>query len=75
MSGDKLTVVPLVKDAGKAGRSDFRITMGVRQGDDMWKRQLNDVIRKRQADIDKVLLEYGVPMIDEDSQPITSPRS
>ena len=47
----------------------------VRQGDDLWKRQLNDVIRKRQADIDKVLLEYGVPMIDEDSKPITTPRS
>jgi quinoprotein dehydrogenase-associated probable ABC transporter substrate-binding protein len=74
-SGDKLTVVPLTKDVDKAGRLDFRITMGVRQGDDLWKRQLNDVIRKRQADIDKVLLEYGVPMIDEDSKPITSPRS
>lgn len=73
--GDKLTVVPLVQDAGKAGRVDFRITMGVRQGDDLWKRQLNDVIRKRQADIDKVLLEYGVPMIDEDNKPITAPRS
>jgi quinoprotein dehydrogenase-associated probable ABC transporter substrate-binding protein len=74
-NGDKLTVVPLVKDAGKAGRVDFRITMGVRQGDDLWKRQLNDIIRKRQADIDKVLLEYGVPMIDEESKPITAPRS
>jgi len=74
-NGDKLTVVPLTKDVDKAGRLDFRITMGVRQGDDLWKRQLNDVIRKRQADIDKVLLEYGVPMIDEDSKPITSPRS
>jgi len=73
--GEKLTVVPLIKDAGKAGRIDFRITMGVRQGDDLWKRQLNDVIRKRQADIDKVLLEYGVPMIDEDNKPITAPRS
>lgn len=73
--GDKLAVVPLIKDAGKAGRLDFRITMGVRQGDDLWKRQLNDVIRKRQADIDKVLLEYGVPMIDEDNKPITTPRS
>jgi quinoprotein dehydrogenase-associated probable ABC transporter substrate-binding protein len=73
--GDKLTVVPLIKDAGKAGRVDFRITMGVRQGDDLWKRQLNEVIRKRQADIDKVLLEYGVPMIDEDNKPITTPRS
>jgi hypothetical protein len=65
--GEKLTVVPLVKDA-KSGRTEFRITMGVRQGDDLWKRQLNDVIRKRQADIDKVLLEYGVPMIDEDAR-------
>jgi len=74
-NGDKLIVVPLTKDAGKAGRLDFRITMGVRQGDDLWKRQLNDVIRKRQADIDKVLLEYGVPMIDEDNKPITTPRS
>jgi quinoprotein dehydrogenase-associated probable ABC transporter substrate-binding protein len=74
-NGDKLAVVPLTKDVDKAGRLDFRITMGVRQGDDLWKRQLNDIIRKRQADIDKVLLEYGVPMIDEDSKPITSPRS
>lgn len=73
--GDKLAVMPLVKDVGKAGRLDFRITMGVRQGDDLWKRQLNEIIRKRQADIDKVLLEYGVPMLDEDSKPITSPRS
>jgi quinoprotein dehydrogenase-associated probable ABC transporter substrate-binding protein len=71
--GEKLTVVPLVKDA-KSGRMEFRITMGVRQGDDLWKRQLNDVIRKRQADIDRVLLEYGVPLLDEDAQPITNPR-
>jgi hypothetical protein len=46
----------------------------VRQGDDLWKRQLNDVIRKRQADIDRVLLEYGVPLLDDDAQPITKPR-
>jgi quinoprotein dehydrogenase-associated probable ABC transporter substrate-binding protein len=71
--GEKLTVVPLVKDA-KAGRMEFRITGGVRQGDDLWKRQLNDIIRKRQADIDRVLLEYGVPLLDDDSQPITKPR-
>ncbi len=30
----------------------FRITAGVRQGDDLWKRQLNDIIKKRQGDID-----------------------
>ena len=47
--GEKLTVVPLLKDVDKSGRLEFRITMGVRQGDDLWKRQLNDIIRKRQA--------------------------
>lgn len=71
--GEPLTVVPLVKD-DKKSRVEFRITMGVRQGEDVWKRQLNDVIRKRQADIDRVLLDYGVPLIDEDGNRITQPR-
>jgi quinoprotein dehydrogenase-associated probable ABC transporter substrate-binding protein len=71
--GEKLTVVPLTKDA-KGNRVEFRITMGVRQGDDLWKRQLNDIIRKRQGDIDRVLLEYGVPLLDDDGQPVTKPR-
>ncbi len=71
--GKKLTVVPLVKDTGKAGRVAFRVTMGVRQGDVLWKRELNDVLRKRQADIDRTLLSYGVPLLDEQNQPITKP--
>ena len=71
--GEELVVVPLVKDTGD-GRTQFRITMGVRQSDHEWKRQLNDVIRKRQADIDRVLLEYGVPLLDEDNKPITEPH-
>jgi quinoprotein dehydrogenase-associated probable ABC transporter substrate-binding protein len=71
--GEELVVVPLVKDT-KDGRTQFRITMGVRQSDREWKRQLNDVIRKRQADIDRVLLEYGVPLLDEDNKPITEPH-
>jgi len=71
--GEELVVMPLVKDT-KDGRTQFRITMGVRQSDREWKRQLNDVIRKRQADIDRVLLEYGVPLLDEDNKPITEPH-
>lgn len=71
--GDKLTVVPLLKD--KNARTEFRITMGVRQSDVAWKRQLNQVISKRQPDIDKVLLEYGVPLIDEQDRIITTPRT
>ena len=37
--GEKLDVVPLVKDTKSGGHLEFRITMGVRQGDDLWKRQ------------------------------------
>jgi quinoprotein dehydrogenase-associated probable ABC transporter substrate-binding protein len=71
--GESLTMVPLVKD-DKNGKMEFRITMGVRQGDDLWKRQLNDIMKKRRADIDRVLLDYGVPLLDEDNNEISSPR-
>ena len=75
--GEKLVVVPLLKEHG-AGKIAFRITMGVRNGDDAWKRQLNEVIRKRRADIDKILLDYGVPLlVDEDTsmEIVTKPRT
>jgi quinoprotein dehydrogenase-associated probable ABC transporter substrate-binding protein len=75
--GEPLVVVPLVKEAG-ASKIAFRITMGVRNGDDAWKRKLNEVIRKRQGDIDKVLLDYGVPLLVDDdtsTEMITKPRT
>jgi len=71
--GDKLTLVPLIKD--KTTRTEFRITMGVRQSDHAWKRQLNQLISKLQPKIDAVLLEYGVPLIDEQDRVITEPRT
>ncbi len=52
----------------------YRITFGVRQLEDDWKHQLNDVIAKRQGDIDAVLLAFGVPLLDEQSNLITKPR-
>lgn len=74
--GEKLVVVPLLKEQG-AGKIAFRITMGVRQGDDAWKRRLNEIIAKRQGDIDKVLFDYGIPMlVDDDTKMdmLTEPR-
>jgi quinoprotein dehydrogenase-associated probable ABC transporter substrate-binding protein len=69
-SGADLTMVPLVKE--KTGsRMIYRITMGVRPSDQEWKRQLNKVIRENQAEINKILLQYGVPLIDEQDRPIT----
>lgn len=71
--GEKLVVKPLVKEAN-ATRMAYRITMGVRQTDDQWKRELNAIIAKRQGDIDKVLLAFGVPLLDEDSKVVTEAR-
>ncbi|MBN9291912.1 MAG: substrate-binding domain-containing protein [Hyphomicrobium denitrificans] len=75
--GEPLVVVPLLKEK-VGGKISFRITMGVRNGDDAWKRQLNEIIRKRQGDIDKVLLDYGVPLlVDDDTsmEMVTKPRT
>lgn len=59
-----LTVVPLLKEKG-GSRMMFRITMGVRPSDQEWKRQLNKLIQENQGDIDKILTDYGIPLIDE----------
>jgi quinoprotein dehydrogenase-associated probable ABC transporter substrate-binding protein len=69
-SGADLAVVPLLKE--KTGqRMAYRITMGVRPSDQEWKRTLNKVIREHQAEINKILLDYNVPLIDEHDNPIT----
>ncbi|WP_027169435.1 substrate-binding domain-containing protein [Mesorhizobium sp. WSM3224] len=69
--GANVDIVPLVKE--KTGsRMSYRITMGVRPSDQEWKRTLNKVIRENQAEINKLLLDYNVPLIDEHDNPITS---
>ncbi|TIT87369.1 MAG: quinoprotein dehydrogenase-associated putative ABC transporter substrate-binding protein, partial [Mesorhizobium sp.] len=37
-----------------------------------WKRTLNKVIRENQAEINKLLLDYNVPLIDEHDNAITA---
>jgi quinoprotein dehydrogenase-associated probable ABC transporter substrate-binding protein len=71
--GDKLPVVPLLQERGVL-RMAYRITFGVRNGEDDWKRQLNGIIARRQGDIDALLLQFGVPLLDEQSNLITEPR-
>lgn len=62
--GSDVVVTPLLKEEG-APRLFYRITMGVRQGELSWKRQLNSLIRRNQDEIDAILTEYGVPLVDE----------
>ena len=49
----------------------FRIAMGVRATDQNWKRQLNRLIADNQAEINHLLLGFGVPLLDEKNRPIT----
>lgn len=73
-AGGGLLVVPLVKETAGEPRLAYRITFGVRHQEDDWKRELNALIAKRQGDIDAVLLSFGVPLLDEQSNLITKPR-
>jgi len=50
----------------------YRIGMGVRTADQNWKRQLNRLIQENQPAINKILLDYGVPLLDEHDQPIVA---
>jgi quinoprotein dehydrogenase-associated probable ABC transporter substrate-binding protein len=59
-----LTVVPLLHEKG-GSRMTFRITMGVRPSDQEWKRELNRLIAENKDEIDKILMDYGIPLIDE----------
>src|SRR5437762_3747984 len=64
-----LHVTPLVKE--KTGpRLAFRIGMGVRGADQNWKRVLNRLIQENQPAINKILLDFGVPLLDENDRPI-----
>jgi quinoprotein dehydrogenase-associated probable ABC transporter substrate-binding protein len=69
-SGAEMTLVPLIHEKG-GQRMIYRITMGVRPSDQSWKRTLNSFIKENQSKIDKLLLEYGVPLLDEHDQRIT----
>jgi quinoprotein dehydrogenase-associated probable ABC transporter substrate-binding protein len=66
-----LHITPLIKESA-GPRLAYRIGMGVRPADQNWKRQLNRLIQENQPAINKILLDFGVPLLDENDQPITT---
>jgi ABC-type amino acid transport substrate-binding protein len=66
-----LAVTSLVKETSGPPMA-FRIGLGVRQSDQEFKRTLNKLIAENQVDINKLLISYGVPLLDESDAPITS---
>jgi len=67
-------VTLLLKETG-GPRMVYRITMGVRPSDQNWKRELNRLIAENQPAINKLLLDFGVPILDSRAQLITGDSS
>lgn len=70
-SDPPLHITTLVKETS-GPKMVYRIGMGVRTADQNWKRQLNRLIKENQPAINKILLDYGVPLLDENDKPIVA---
>jgi quinoprotein dehydrogenase-associated probable ABC transporter substrate-binding protein len=68
-SSVKLNVTPLPETPG--ARMAFRIGFGVRHSDQNWKRELNTMIAQNKIELERILRDYGVPLLDESGHAIT----
>jgi quinoprotein dehydrogenase-associated probable ABC transporter substrate-binding protein len=59
----ELAVVPMKSEPGI--KLDYQMAMGVRYGEKEWKQQVEALIDSRQAEIQAILKNYGVPVVDE----------
>ena len=66
---EALEVTPLVGEE-KGLRLDFRMAMGLRRNEPDWKRELNELVAANGDAIQAILLDYGIPLLDEQGQPI-----
>ncbi|WP_456705339.1 substrate-binding domain-containing protein [Bradyrhizobium sp. USDA 4449] len=64
-----LHITPLVKETA-GPKLVYRIGMGVRPADQNWKRLLNKLIQENQGEINKILIDFGVPLLDENDRPL-----
>jgi mxaJ protein len=60
--------VPMEVTPVPSGKTDlpfaFDISLGVRKGDEALKKQLEQVLDRKQLEIQKILKDYGVPLLD-----------
>lgn len=59
-----MKVIPLLNET-LPPKMFYRITMGVRNGEKVWQRKLNSLIRRNQEEINALLAEAGVPLISD----------
>ena len=59
----QLVMIPLESTDQGHGKLDFLMTMGVRPGENDWKRTLNRFLREKKDDIAAILQKHGVPTL------------
>jgi quinoprotein dehydrogenase-associated probable ABC transporter substrate-binding protein len=71
LANPQMRVTLLMKDTG-GPQLAYRIAMGVRATDQNWKRLLNRLIAENRTEINRLLIGFGVPLLDENDRPITT---
>lgn len=69
-AGGALNVTPLSAAEGSPVRLDYRMSMGLRRGEPEWKDQLNTLLKDQGEAIEAILLDYGIPLLDRQGEPI-----
>ena len=63
----------LLKSEPGAPRMTYHVAMGVRANEPDWRRLLNAAIHRHEPEITGILRNYGVPLLDEQGKPLSSP--
>ncbi len=61
----ELVLLPM-KDNTKKNREmkfSYKFSMGVRYGEKVWKGKINNIIKENKTEIEKILTDYGVPLV------------
>jgi mxaJ protein len=62
----QLALVPVPADAGSPSLPFvYGISLGVRRKDEELKAKLDEVLKRRAAEVRKILEEYGVPLLQD----------
>ena len=63
-SDEPLTVTPLLNENRRI-RMNHRVSMAVRHNETDWKHTINAALARLQPQIDEILMEYGVPLLND----------
>ena len=63
-----LVLLPMIHNDknNPEARYIYRMSMAVRYGEKAWKEKINQLLKENKKEIDKILLDYGVPFVENE---------